>query len=78
MPHIYLHSDPVDFHKSYRGLEAIVEQKLEHYPFDGALYAFTSRHRDKISCCSGKTMVWYSTTRAWPSRNSVGPEPKIR
>ena len=53
MPHIYLYRDPVDFRKSYRGLAAIVEQELEHNPFDGALYAFTNRRRDKI-----KLLFW--------------------
>ena len=53
MPHIYLYRDPVDFRKSYRGLAAIVEQELEHNPFDGGLYAFTNRRRDKI-----KLLFW--------------------
>ena len=50
MPRIYLYRDPVDFRKSFRGLAAIVEQELGHNPFDGALYAFTNRRRDKIKC----------------------------
>jgi len=32
------------------GLSALVEQELEHNPFDGGLYAFTNRKRDKIKC----------------------------
>ncbi|WP_419606116.1 IS66 family insertion sequence element accessory protein TnpB, partial [Thiolapillus sp.] len=48
MPRIYLYRDPVDFRKSFRGLAAIVEQELGHNPFEGALYAFTNRRRDKI------------------------------
>ncbi|WP_419624805.1 IS66 family insertion sequence element accessory protein TnpB [Thiolapillus sp.] len=48
MPQIYLYRDPVDFRKSFRGLAAIVEQELSHNPFEGALYAFTNRRRDKI------------------------------
>lgn len=47
---IYLYRDPVDFRKSFRGLAAIVEQELDHNPFDGALYAFTNRQRNKIKC----------------------------
>lgn len=50
---IYLYRDPVDFRKSYRGLAAIVEQELEHNPFEGGLYAFTNRRRNKIKC-----LVW--------------------
>ena len=50
MPAIYLYRDPVDFRKSFRGLAAIVEQELGHNPFEGALYAFTNRQRNKIKC----------------------------
>jgi len=53
MPQIYLYRDPVDFRKSFRGLAAIVEQELGHNPFEGALYAFTNRRRDKI-----KLLYW--------------------
>jgi transposase len=53
MPAIYLYRDPVDFRKSFRGLAAIVEQALGHNPFDGGLYAFTNRRRDKI-----KLLIW--------------------
>ena len=50
MPAIFLYRDPVDFRKSIRGLSALVEQELAHNPFDGALYAFTNRQRNKIKC----------------------------
>jgi len=50
---IYLYRDAVDFRKSFRGLAAIVEQELGHNPFEGALYAFTNRGRDKI-----KLLLW--------------------
>jgi len=53
MPAIYLYRDAVDFRKSFRGLAAIVEQELGHNPFDGALYAFANRRRDKI-----KLLFW--------------------
>ena len=33
IPAIYLHRDPVDFRKSYRGLSQIVEHELGHDPF---------------------------------------------
>ncbi|KRT56608.1 Transposase [endosymbiont of Ridgeia piscesae] len=36
-----------------RGLAAIVEQELGHNPFEGALYAFSNRRRDKI-----KLLYW--------------------
>ena len=47
---VYLYRQPVDFRKSFRGLAAIVEQELGHQVFDGYLYAFTNRHRNKIKC----------------------------
>jgi transposase len=50
MPRIYLYRNPVDFRKSFRGLAAIVEQELGHNLFDGGLYAFTNRQRNKIKC----------------------------
>lgn len=53
MPHIYLYRDPIDFRKSFRGLAAIVELELGHNPFQGGLYGFTNRRRDKI-----KLLFW--------------------
>lgn len=50
MPEIYLYRQPVDFRKAALGLAAIVEQELQHNPFDGALYAFTNRRYNKIKC----------------------------
>ena len=50
MPRIYLYRDPVDFRKASVGLAAIVERELGHNPFDGGLYAFTNRRRNKIKC----------------------------
>lgn len=47
---IFLYRDPVDFRKSYRGLAAIVEVELGHNLFEGSLYAFTNRQRNKIKC----------------------------
>tara|TARA_Y100000588_G_scaffold80465_1_gene84368 strand:- start:596 stop:964 length:369 start_codon:yes stop_codon:yes gene_type:complete len=50
LTHVYLYRQPVDFRKSFRGLAAIVEQELGHQVFDGYLYAFTNRYRNKIKC----------------------------
>ena len=49
-PRIFLYRDPVDFRKASLGLAAIVERELGHNVFDGALYAFTNRQRNKIKC----------------------------
>lgn len=53
VPRIYPYRVPVDFRKSYRGLAALVEQETGHNHFDGGLYAFTNRRRDKI-----KLLLW--------------------
>ena len=49
-PEIYLYRDPVDFRKSYRGLAAIVETELGANIFDGFIYIFINRHRNKLKC----------------------------
>lgn len=50
LPRIFLYRDPVDFRKQSAGLAALVEGELGHNPFDGGLYAFTNRARNKIKC----------------------------
>ena len=50
LPQVFLYRQPVDFRKSFRGLAAIVENELGHNPFEGHLYAFTNRRRNKIKC----------------------------
>ncbi|NYT47030.1 MAG: IS66 family insertion sequence element accessory protein TnpB [Candidatus Methanofishera endochildressiae] len=57
---VYLYRQPVDFRKSHRGLSAIVECELEHNPFEGCLYAFTNKARNKIKCCFKKRFFPYS------------------
>ena len=47
---VYLYRQPIDFRKSHRGLSAIVECELGHNPFEGYLYAFTNKQRNKIKC----------------------------
>ena len=45
---VFIYRDPIDFRKAHRGLAALVEMELGHNPFDGFLYAFTNRQRNKI------------------------------
>ena len=47
---VYLYRKPIDFRKSHHGLSAIVECELGHNPFEGCLYAFTNKRRNKIKC----------------------------
>lgn len=80
MPKIYLYRNPVDFRKSFRGLAAIVEQELGHNPFDGGLYAFTNRQRNKIKCLfwedNGFVLYYKSLAEEkfrWPHQPPVSP-----
>lgn len=72
---VYLYRDPVDFRKAALGLAAIIEQELQHNPFNGSLYAFTNRRRDKIKCVfwdhNGFVMYYKSLAEEkfkWPKR----------
>ncbi len=76
LSHVYIYRDPIDFRKSHRGLAAIVEQELGHNPFEGHLYAFTNRQRNKIKCpfWEDNGFVLYCKSLAeekfkWPWRN---------
>lgn len=50
LPVVYLYRDSVDFRKASLGLSAIVECELGRNPFDGELYVFINRQRNKIKC----------------------------
>jgi len=53
---IYLHRDVVDFRKSINGLMVIVEDEMKLSPFNGALFIFCNRARDKL-----KALYWDKT-----------------
>lgn len=53
---IYLHRDVVDFRKSINGLMIVVENDIKLSPFNGALFVFCNRGRDKI-----KALYWDQT-----------------
>jgi hypothetical protein len=69
MPHIYLYRDPVVFRKSYRGLAAIVEQELEHNPFDGALCLHQSTPRQDQAAVLGRQ--WFRALLREPGRVEI-------
>ena len=50
LPVVYLYRNAVDFRKASLGLSAIVERELGRNPFDGELYVFINRQRNKIKC----------------------------
>ena len=47
---VFLYQQPIDFRKSHKGLTALIECELGHNPFEGHLYAFTNKRRNKIKC----------------------------
>jgi transposase len=50
---IFLHKAPVDGRKQINGLAQIVQGAMDKSPFDGALFAFTTRRRDYV-----KLLYW--------------------
>ncbi len=50
---IYLYRHPVDFRKAVNGLSMLVEETLEKDPFDGTLFVFTNRLRNRVK------ILWY-------------------
>ena len=53
---IYLHRDAVDFRKSINGLMIIVENVMKLSPFNGAIFVFCNKARDKL-----KVLYWDNT-----------------
>lgn len=75
---VFIYRDPIDFRKSHRGLSAIIELELQHDPFEGYLYAFTNRQRNKIKCLfwedNGFVLYYKSLAEAkfkWPKRTDT-------
>ena len=50
---IFLCADPVDMRKSFNGLWAEAQQRLNEDPFNGALFLFTNRARNRL-----KILYW--------------------
>ena len=50
---IYLATEPTDMRKSFDGLSAIVRHRFHRDPFEGDVFVFLNRRRDRI-----KILVW--------------------
>ena len=73
LPKVFIYPQPIDCRKSHMGLAAIVECELGHNPFEGHLYAFTNKRRNKIKCLfwedNGFVLYYKSLAEAkfkWP------------
>ncbi|MFT6735307.1 MAG: transposase [Polaribacter sp.] len=75
----YCKSHDLNYHcfirMGFRGLGVLVEQGLEHNPFDGGLYVFTNRQHNKIKCLywgdNGFVLYYKSLAEekfSWPSQ----------
>lgn len=53
---VYLALQPQDMRKSFNGLAAVVSEHLEHDPYQGALYLFTNKRRNRL-----KILFWDGT-----------------
>lgn len=50
---LYLATEPTDMRKSYDGLCAIVQHRFHRDPFEGDMFAFFNRRRDRV-----KILYW--------------------
>lgn len=50
---IFACTTPVDFRKQHDGLVALVRERLDSDPFDGSIFVFFNRRRDRI-----KVLLW--------------------
>lgn len=50
---VYLHREPVDFRKQINGLSLIVDATMNSSIFDGGLFVFCNKPRDKL-----KVLYW--------------------
>lgn len=50
---IFLASEPVDFRKAHDGLVAIVRDHFRDDPFDGSVFVFLNKRRDRV-----KLLLW--------------------
>ena len=50
---VYLATGVTDMRKSINGLSIMVSELLGHDPFDGSVFVFCNRHRDKL-----KILYW--------------------
>ena len=78
---VYLSLEPADMRKSFNGLSGLVEEHLKANPYDGALYLFTNKRRNRLKILfwdgSG---LWVAAKRleegrfSWPKPSHTGQQ----
>jgi len=53
---VYAAMEPVDMRKSFNGLSAVVQDQLDGDPYQGALFLFTNKRRNRL-----KILFWDGT-----------------
>ena len=73
---VYLVSGVTDMRKATQGLSLIVSEQLEYNPFDGSVFVFCNRQRDKLKILYWERngfWLYYRTLEKgkfrWPAEN---------
>ena len=72
---VFLHRKPVDFRKSVNGLSAIIEQEMGQNAFNGQVFVFCNKSRDKLKVVywdKSGFALWYKRLEKerfkWPTK----------
>ena len=69
---VYLACEYTDMRKQIDRLAAKVQADFSLNPFDGALFVFCNRARNRSRCLNGTVTAFGCTSSAWNAVGSVG------
>lgn len=76
---VYAAMEPQDMRKSFNGLSAVVQEHLKADPYQGALYLFTNKRRNRLKILFWDgTGLWVAAKRleegrfSWPQPSQPG------
>jgi transposase len=76
---VYAAMEPQDMRKSFNGLSAVVQEHLKADPYQGALYLFTNKRRNRLKILFWDgTGLWVAAKRleegrfSWPQPSQSG------